>query len=258
MKLRALALVLALVAAMPAEARLLKGRLFLGRDLSICLQEDESLVTDLLRLISLVRSEVPVVNLSAAAITPDQLAIGTDHQIYAADGQGAWVQVGEAPDYSELKLADGVTVSLNREVSGAFAGDATERLVVRWTGTRDKVEKPPLAKLADWLAELDRLGADLSPRKAPPATYVFLFNAIASSMPTDGTGNPEHFRTLKTWIESGSWTAKAPLESLLKRIKKDTQAHLVGATGYGEPTSDAGRLMQAYEALEKALSEKQP
>ena len=84
MKLRVLAFLLALLAAMPAEARLLKGRLFLGRDLGIFLQEDESLVTDLLRSISLVRSEVPVVNLSAAAISPDQIAIGTDHQIYAA------------------------------------------------------------------------------------------------------------------------------------------------------------------------------
>lgn len=256
MKLRALALVLALVAALPAEARLLKGRLFLGRDLSICLQEDESLVTDLLRLISLVRSEVPVVNLSAAAITPDQLAIGTDHRIYAADGQGSWVLVGEAPDYSELKLADGVTVSLNRDVTGAFAGDSTERLVVRWSGTREKVAQPPLAKLTDWLAELDRLGADLPARKAPPATYVFLFNAIASSLPVDGAGKPDHFRAFKTWIESGSWTAKAPLEQLLKRLKKDTQAKLVSATGYSEPTSDAGRLMQAYEALERTLSEK--
>lgn len=256
MKLRVLALVLALLAAMPAEARLLKGRLFLGRDLGIFLQEDESLVTDLLRSISLVRSEVPVVNLSAAAISPDQIAIGTDHQIYAADPAGGWVQVGEASDFSTLKLASGVTLGLDRDVAGTFAGDVGEKLVVRWSGDRPKVAKPPVATFTDWLTELDHLGADLPESKAPPASYVFCFNAIASSLPIDGTGTSrasDNYRALKTWVETGSWSSKTPLEQLLKRVKKDTQGKLVGAAGYGESTSDGGRLMQAYEALEAAL-----
>src|SRR5205085_6131615 len=119
-----IAVVMFLLAALPGHARMLKGRLFLGRDMQIYLQEDESLVTDLLRSISLVRSEVPVVNLTAAALRPDALAIGTDHQLYAHDAQG-FVRAGEVTDYSSIKLADGVTLALERDASGAFTGDAT-------------------------------------------------------------------------------------------------------------------------------------
>lgn len=256
---RAIALLLALLAALPVEARILKGRLFMGRDMQIFLQEDESLVTDLLRSISLVKSEVPVVNLSAAALRPDQLAIGTDRKIYAPTPGGGWVQVGQADDVSALELAEGVTLRLDRDVLGAFAGETNERLVVRFGEDRPRCGKPPIASFTDWLAALDRQGADLPSSKAPPASYVFLFNAIAESLPADGGASPrasDNFRAFKAWIETGSFTTKAPLEQLLKRIKKDTQVKLVGGKGYGEPTSDGGRLLSAYEALEAALRQR--
>ncbi len=244
-----------LLAALPGQARVLKGRLFLGRDMQIYLQEDESLVTDLLRSISLVRSEVPVVNLTAAALRPDALAIGTDHKLYAHDPQG-FVEAGEVSDYSALKLADGVTLALERDASGAFTGDLAEALTVRVPAGAPHAATAPIATFADWLAELDRLGADLPATKAPPASYVFLFNAIASSLPQEvacSAAAGENFRAFKSWVETGAWTNKAPLEQLLKRVKKDTQVKLVGSKSDGERGADSSRVLQAYEALEAAL-----
>lgn len=254
--LRVLALALVFVVlAPPVSARALKGRLFLGRDLHIFLQEDESLVTDLLRTIALVQSEVPVVNLSAAALRPDQLAIGKDRKLYAADPAGGWVQVGEADDVSSLRLGDGVALEMARDALATFAGDNSERLAVRWPAGARHVEAPPLATFADWLAELDRQAAASPTAKQEPA-YVFLFNALAGSLPgtSESKDASERFRVFKGWIERGSFKESRPLEQLLKRLRKDLQVKLVGGKAQGEPTGDAGRLMQAYEALERALS----
>jgi hypothetical protein len=251
----ATALVLFVLASVAAEARPLKGRLFLGRDLHIFIEEDESLVTDLLRSIALVQSEVPVMNLTAAALRPDQLAIGKDRKLYAADPAGGWVEVGEADDVSCLKLAEGVSLELARDVVGTFAGDTAERLAVRWPEGARRVAEPPLATFADWLAELDRQACEVVSSKAQPAPYVFLFNALAGSLPGTSASPQasERYRTLKGWIERGPFTQAKPLEQLLKRVKKDVQVRLVGGKASGENTGDAGRLMQAYEALETAL-----
>lgn len=251
----AAALVLFVLAPVAAEARPLKGRLFLGRDLHIFIEEDESLVTDLLRSIALVQSEVPVVNLSAAAMRPDQLAIGKDRKLYAADPAGGWTEVGEADDVSSLKLAEGVTLELARDVVATFSGDTTERLAVGFPESARRVAQPPLATFADWLAELDRQACEIASTKAQPAPYVFLFNALAASLPGTSAASEasERYRTLKAWIDRGPFTQARPLEQLLKRVKKDVQVKHVGGKANGENTANTGRLMQAYEALETAL-----
>jgi hypothetical protein len=247
-----LGIALATAGAREAGARELAGRLYLGPDLAVCLQEDESLVKDLLRAMSVVSAEPPVIDLTACADRPDQLVVGRDRKLYAADPAGGWARVGAVEDPSAIALEPGVRISLASDVLAGFRGDRTgARLRVSIPAGLPRVHAVRRMAFADWLDELGRLPAEGRSRSASARAFEALVGVLASCLPTgadSGAAAMESLRALKRHVADGRFASRTALEQLVKRTRKATQARL-----FAVRTPAGRRLLDAYESLERGL-----
>jgi len=235
-----------------AGARELRGRLFLGPQLAICLEESGSTVVDFLRAIRLVSSEVPVLNLRSLSRGTDQLVVGSDRHVYATTSDGRWADIGSAKDLSCMTLEKGVSIRLVSDPSAVFSGEGkSEKLEIEVPSDRPRTETVPKADFSYWLGQLDELAQNVRPGKVPPPSYVLLFNALATSLPVDtnATGlQSENLRALKKWIDAKGYSESGPVEQLLKKVRKDVQNRRVEEQN-GPAADQTRKLVAAYEQL---------
>src|SRR5438105_4133025 len=159
-KLATVSVVLSLtLAASALQARDLTGRIYLGNHTQLHIQEDESVITNILRKVKLVTREIPEMNLNSIAIQNDYLFIGEDDELYYIDlsKKDRVFHVGSAQDLSNIKLADGVSLKAIESLSAKFESGSREVALKVEMKKEMEVAEPGTrrAKFDHWLQELE-------------------------------------------------------------------------------------------------------
>jgi len=113
----------------------------------------------LLRALSLVGSEVPVINLTALEISRDHLFLGTDHKVYLRDEDDHEVhKVGSWKTPRCILLDPDVVLRVNRTTSEIFEGETRDGLRVSLDSGPARVAYPVHATdLEYWLDHLTEI-----------------------------------------------------------------------------------------------------
>jgi hypothetical protein len=244
-------------AAVPAQARDLSGRLFLGNRTQLHLQEDESFVTELLRAVKLTNREVPVLNLNSIAIQNDYLFIGEDHELYYIDKtkRDHIYHVGSAQDLSDLKLTDGVALKAVENISANFeSGQREVALKVVMTKEIEIADaSTKRARYAHWLNEFDTIWDESLMTEGAKRNYAILMNALTTALPDGENEDPrafEHLKILKNYIEAGTFPSKEPLVQLVGAMLKKVRAN-AEQEDFSQAAND---VLPAFEKLNELLS----
>ncbi len=248
---------LGLALALPAAARDLSGRVFLGNRTQLHLQEDESVITNILRAVKLVNRDVPVMNLNSIAIQNDYLFIGEDHELYFIDKvkRDHIYHVGSASDLSNIKLFDGVSLKAVENTNANFESGQRELALKVIMKKEMEVADPSTkrARYAHWLDEMVNTYDETTMTEGAKRNYTILMNALSTALPDGDNEDPrafEHLKIVKRYIEQGSYSSATPLEqlvnSVLKRVKDNQEDE-----DFAQAAND---VRPAYEKLLQLLA----
>ncbi|MBI3890536.1 MAG: hypothetical protein HY303_03295 [Candidatus Wallbacteria bacterium] len=244
---------------LPAAARDLSGRVFLGARTQLHIQEDESVITNILRAVKLVKSEVPVLNLNSIAIQNDYLFIGEDHELYFIDKvkKDKIFHVGSAQDLSNIKLFDGVVLKAVENPSSNFESGQREIALKVVMKKEMETAEPDVkrARYQHYLEELVNIYDETTMTEGAKRNYTILMNALSTALPDGDNEDPrafEHLKILKRYIEAAGYSSAVPLvqlvNSVLKRVKANQEKEdLAQAASDVRPAYDklAGLLAKA-------------
>lgn len=244
-----------------AAARNLAGRVFLGKGLQLYLQEDESILTNVLRSIRLISSDVPVLNISALSVSPDMVFIGEDRKLYFRDvhGDGKTYAIGQLGDLSDASLRRGVRFYEQRQALDAFEGRHKGRLAVRCNSrpaAEDETPRP--ADMQFWLDELQREYDARFTSELHRNNAILILNALPDALPADGKGDAslyENLKLLTSWVREGSFEYVKPLQALVRTLLQRVKHRLVEGGGQRGDGSDEARLLGMYEDLASRLDD---
>jgi hypothetical protein len=239
---------LAVARILPAET--LEGRVFLGPGLGLYLEKDEGLFQEMLRALSLVSGEVPVVNLTALAISRSHLFLAEDHRVYVRDEEDGEIHpVGSWKTARKITLDSGVHLQVTRSSSQIFEGQLQESLHVQVEGDLEVAEEGVVpASFGFWM---DRLGEIYYPgamTKGEEAEVALLIQALVGALPCDsspGAEEAENIKTFRQWVGTHRFDNPEATELVLAGVL----AKVRGEGHFQRESLDSGEL-QAVEALE--------
>lgn len=215
----------------PLRAETLTGRLFLGPGLGLHLEKDEGLFTEMLRALSLVDSEVPVVNLKALAIRRDHLFLGETGELFLRhaedDGPGEVVSIGRWKSAGQVSLDSGVQLESFRTAQEIFEGGARDALHVRLSsGIGTPADEPVEAKLDFWLTYLSERYYPDSMSERDHEESSILLQAMVGSLPQSPEPSAEageNLKRLKRWVEENPYEnpegTYVLLETMVTRLR---------------------------------------
>ena len=221
--LLALMLLLPLVAS-PAAAEVLVGRIFLGPGLSLYLEKDEGLFVEMLRALSLVGSEVPVINLTALEISRDHLFLGTDHKVYLRDEDDHEVhKVGTWKTPRCILLDPDVVLRVNRTTSQIFEGETRDGLRVSLdSGPARVAYQVRPTDLEYWLDHLTEIFLPGGMSRSEEADAGLIVNALMGAFPTDPTPTAqqgENLKKLRSWVTSHRFENLSGVMVVLDKVR---------------------------------------
>ena len=239
----------------------LSGRVFLGKGLQLYLQEDESILTELLRSICLISSDVPILNINAMSVSRDMVFVGRDRKLYFHDvhGDGETYVIGTLADLSQARLRSGIRFYEQRQALDAFEGKKKGRLAVACSSRPNpEDEAPRSADLSFWLAELQREYDARFRDDRHRNNAILILNALPDALPVDGRGEAFIYENLKlfcAFVERGDFEYVDPVRAVLRTVMKRVKHGMV-ERGEGEGDgSAASRLLAMYEDLESKLDD---
>lgn len=254
----ALVLLVTLLLAPAASAELLEGRIFLGPGLSLYLEKEEGLFTEMLRALNLVDGEIPVVDLAGLEISREHLFLGTDNGLYLRDDERDLHRVGTWDRPGAVRLDPGVELHTRRTVAEIFQGEVRESLVVSLTSAERPAEgEVQEAGLGFWL---DRLADDYIPgsmTRREEEDVGLVMNALLGAMPT--TARPtatqaESLKVINAWLSDHPYESsdaiRVLVEQALLRLNA-SEVHDDEVDGDEQQTLDA--LRQHYRHLDEQL-----
>lgn len=227
-------LLLSLSSWLPAE--LLEGRLFLGPGLSIHLEKDEGMFTEMLRALSLVDGEVPVIDLKSLEISREHLFLGTDGNVYLRDdddfelhGVGTWSSPGH------IRLHEGVELRASRSTDELFEGETQDALHVRLSSDpRPVSSEVEVAGIEFWLEHLAEAYIPGGMTRSEESELALVIHALMGALPTDASPTAEeaeHLKQFKGWVENHRLENLEALEPILREILLKLRGGRVDADG---------------------------
>ena len=243
-------------AAGTAQARELSGRLHFGKRTQLHLEENEGVVTNLLRSLSLVGGKVPVTNLNTIAIRNAYLFIGEDMTLYYYDRESQSIYaIGDAADLTNIKLRDGVVLKAVENLGSTFDdGESEVALDVQMQTAQEPAEpRVKRARFAFWLETMtmtydETLMTDLDERN-----YEALMGALATALPDGDNVDPrafEHLKLLRDYVENGLYPSGVPLRQLVDRMLKTVKSNV----HQPDLEVDASEILPVYEGLAAKLT----
>ena len=206
-----LVLLVTLLFAPAASAELLEGRIFLGPGLSLYLEKDEGMFTEMLRALHLVDGEIPVVDLAGLEISREHLFLATDQGVYLRDEERDLHRVGSWERPGAIRLDPGIQLHTRRTVAEIFQGEVRESLAV--TLGSEAAEADADVREAGVGFWLNRLAMDYMPgsmTRREEEDVGLMMNAVLGAMPTTGRPTAAQAESLK---KIDSWLAEHPYES---------------------------------------------
>jgi hypothetical protein len=217
----ALVLLATLLLAPAASAELLEGRIFLGPGLSLYLEKEEGLFTEMLRALNLVDGEIPVVDLAGLEISREHLFLGTDNGLYLRDEERELHRVGSWERPGAVTLDPGVELHTRRTVAEIFQGEVRESLAVTLS-SEDRPAEGPVeeAGLAFWL---ERLASEYIPgsmTRGEEEDVGLVMNAVLGAMPTTArptAAQAESLKKIDAWLEANPYDSSDAIRLLVEQ-----------------------------------------
>lgn len=221
-----LALLLLLQSGLRAET--LEGRIFLGPGLGLFLEKDEGLFREMLRALSLVSGDAPVVDLTALEISRSHLILDQEGSVYVRDQDDEELhEVGTWTGPGEVRLEPGVVLEVTRTNAEIFEGEDDRGLVVHVES--DAGVDPSEVEVADFTFWMDQLGDIFLPgamSRDEEADAALLIQALLGALPTDPSPTAEqaeNLKQLRNWVQDhrfGNLEAVVPLvQGALSRVR---------------------------------------
>ena len=238
-----------------ARAEPLEGRIFLGSGCALYLEKDEGVFTRVLRELSLVNGEVPVVDLSALMISPDQLFLGVDQGLYYKDVErGTLHRVGDWSSPQEVRLAPGVRLVARRTMAELFEGRRVEALAVKGVeGVGPAVAGAEAARFGFWLQRLHELYVPGAMTQAEEADAVLLMRALMGSLPRcprASAAQGENLKELRAWLDQHPYEEVPALARMLDEIIKGLRLKALHGDLEGGEAATVASLLLFYEQLQ--------
>lgn len=231
----------------------LEGRLFLGKNLEVYLQEDESLLVRFLRRFSMVRRRQPVYPLRTRCRGGLEIFVGADRMLYALDPSGppvGYMKIGDARDPDDIHLDPGAQLRLVTEILAPFTGvDQAKKLKVETDTRIEHVEKVEKADLRAYLVDLQTQVEDEGPAILDLPANRGVYEAILESLPVAPGGDAAStalFHQLEGLVASGAIKHDIVIESLIGDVI--TRVKAAKEEGKEEPEA-LDEILARYQKL---------